>query len=87
MRQITVEFVHVTDIQVAGVVRKQCGISFEGAASPEKAVLGEVVVSEGLDDKVRRLNHPCYLRINSEYPFSTGICGSNTRTLAITISP
>ncbi|EPT00353.1 hypothetical protein FOMPIDRAFT_1023758 [Fomitopsis schrenkii] len=33
------------------VVRKQCGISFEGNASPEKAVLGEIIVPDGLDNK------------------------------------
>ncbi|EPT00345.1 hypothetical protein FOMPIDRAFT_1060350 [Fomitopsis schrenkii] len=33
------------------VVRKQCGISFEGEATTEKAVLGEVIVPEGLDNE------------------------------------
>lgn len=42
-------------MSLAGVVRKQCGMSFEGAESPEKAVLGEIIVPEGLDNKVRIL--------------------------------
>ena len=34
------------------MVRKRAGLSFEGAASPEKSVIGEVFL-EGLDSQVR----------------------------------
>lgn len=39
------------------MVRKRAGLSFEGAASPEKSIIGEVFL-EGLDSQVRVWHEP-----------------------------
>lgn len=43
---------HQINDGVIGLVRKYAKLSFEGIGSPEKAVVGEVLI-QGLDDQVR----------------------------------
>ena len=40
---------------MAGAVRKQIGLSFEGSSVPERWVMGEMAL-EGLDADVRRVS-------------------------------